>query len=451
MTDTKPWRSLHVQDLQEREKHACADGSCSTMSLSTVRSHAGTTTSEEDEQSPRTTSPMELRPALALSTQGGAGPSEVYDSFFSLGDAFNFINADAPPIPRFARGASDHDSNDSGGLRDRHEEQHRDRQVPKKLELSGPPAQALPAQLPLFGSKPPPAPLGMSPPAPQQSELKSGAKLDNVADVADVAYLSGTVSILSERPPAPVASNGANTVCYVRTQARGTDQTPQHVPLPAPATTPCVPPGVWLPSKAVGLTPFSNGEGLQFPNNPEQDPSLESFLSFKQQHDSATNFGPSHAGAPMSFESFKPAFNAMPPHAPATPPHQLLASVPPPPPPRWAAEGPACAVESSAGIHASSWPNSCAAPAYMGGLPADSQDVLDELDGGEADVPESRSQTSRGTLGHPHACAMACKFYATKRGCKDGEDCVHCHMCPWKRRYRTARGKMAALLKLAER
>lgn len=39
---------------------------------------------------------------------------------------------------------------------------------------------------------------------------------------------------------------------------------------------------------------------------------------------------------------------------------------------------------------------------------------------------------STGTVGHPRHCAEACKYYAKKRGCKDGAACDHCHLCVWR-------------------
>merc|ERR1719436_2337408 len=39
---------------------------------------------------------------------------------------------------------------------------------------------------------------------------------------------------------------------------------------------------------------------------------------------------------------------------------------------------------------------------------------------------------SCGTVGHPHTCAVPCKFFATRRGCKDGMACSHCHACHWR-------------------
>lgn len=40
---------------------------------------------------------------------------------------------------------------------------------------------------------------------------------------------------------------------------------------------------------------------------------------------------------------------------------------------------------------------------------------------------------SRGSIGHPYTCADACKYALKKRGCKDGANCDHCHLCEWNR------------------
>lgn len=40
---------------------------------------------------------------------------------------------------------------------------------------------------------------------------------------------------------------------------------------------------------------------------------------------------------------------------------------------------------------------------------------------------------SVGSIGHPHTCAEACKFYPKARGCKDGALCTRCHLCRWNR------------------
>lgn len=61
---------------------------------------------------------------------------------------------------------------------------------------------------------------------------------------------------------------------------------------------------------------------------------------------------------------------------------------------------------------------------------------------------EGAAAPSRGSVGHPYSCNLACKFYGTARGCKEGEGCMNCHICHWKRCYRTTRGKQTALLKL---
>jgi len=46
-------------------------------------------------------------------------------------------------------------------------------------------------------------------------------------------------------------------------------------------------------------------------------------------------------------------------------------------------------------------------------------------------APEPDPTWSVGTLGHPLACAEACKYANKKRGCKDGAACVRCHVCKW--------------------
>jgi len=41
---------------------------------------------------------------------------------------------------------------------------------------------------------------------------------------------------------------------------------------------------------------------------------------------------------------------------------------------------------------------------------------------------------SKGTVGHPHTCkGLGCKFASKERGCKEGQDCTYCHLCPWRR------------------
>jgi len=40
---------------------------------------------------------------------------------------------------------------------------------------------------------------------------------------------------------------------------------------------------------------------------------------------------------------------------------------------------------------------------------------------------------SLGSIGHPQNCGAACKFAYKPKGCKDGQSCVHCHLCHWNR------------------
>ncbi|CAE8614770.1 unnamed protein product [Polarella glacialis] len=40
---------------------------------------------------------------------------------------------------------------------------------------------------------------------------------------------------------------------------------------------------------------------------------------------------------------------------------------------------------------------------------------------------------SLGSLGHPDTCATGCKWAMKPRGCKDGSQCDHCHLCGWRR------------------
>ncbi|CAK0843469.1 unnamed protein product [Prorocentrum cordatum] len=40
---------------------------------------------------------------------------------------------------------------------------------------------------------------------------------------------------------------------------------------------------------------------------------------------------------------------------------------------------------------------------------------------------------SVGSVGHPYTCQDACKYVRKTRGCKDGADCSHCHVCVWNR------------------
>jgi len=56
---------------------------------------------------------------------------------------------------------------------------------------------------------------------------------------------------------------------------------------------------------------------------------------------------------------------------------------------------------------------------------------------------------SLGSIGHPHQCADACKYYWKARGCKDGADCNRCHLCTWRQipYYRAHRRHLKGLQK----
>lgn len=41
---------------------------------------------------------------------------------------------------------------------------------------------------------------------------------------------------------------------------------------------------------------------------------------------------------------------------------------------------------------------------------------------------------SIGSLNHPHSCGQPCKYIKKARGCKDGINCFHCHICTWQSR-----------------
>jgi len=45
----------------------------------------------------------------------------------------------------------------------------------------------------------------------------------------------------------------------------------------------------------------------------------------------------------------------------------------------------------------------------------------------------SNGVLSRGSLGHPEHCGLACKYAWRTRGCKDGANCRRCHVCRWRR------------------
>eukprot|EP00931_Biecheleriopsis_adriatica_P107013 TRINITY_DN81356_c0_g1_i1.p1 TRINITY_DN81356_c0_g1~~TRINITY_DN81356_c0_g1_i1.p1 ORF type:complete len:193 (-),score=26.13 TRINITY_DN81356_c0_g1_i1:305-883(-) len=71
-----------------------------------------------------------------------------------------------------------------------------------------------------------------------------------------------------------------------------------------------------------------------------------------------------------------------------------------------------------------------------------SDDKTGETRGSDGD---RESLASRGSLGHPYMCAEACKFTKRSRGCQDGVDCAHCHLCVWKKHDARQRRRNASL------
>lgn len=51
---------------------------------------------------------------------------------------------------------------------------------------------------------------------------------------------------------------------------------------------------------------------------------------------------------------------------------------------------------------------------------------------------------SAGAVGHPFTCALPCKFAPRRSGCKDGEQCVRCHLCKWSAQLVKAKSAIAA-------
>lgn len=47
---------------------------------------------------------------------------------------------------------------------------------------------------------------------------------------------------------------------------------------------------------------------------------------------------------------------------------------------------------------------------------------------------------SRGSFGHPFYCGAPCKYSGRKKACRDGEQCVRCHLCQWTRKTSGLRG-----------
>ncbi|CAL1139209.1 unnamed protein product [Cladocopium goreaui] len=69
---------------------------------------------------------------------------------------------------------------------------------------------------------------------------------------------------------------------------------------------------------------------------------------------------------------------------------------------------------------------------------ADIVDVEGAADEAEAAVEEGKGLQyplciSFGSQGHPFNCGPACKYASKGKGCKDGANCDHCHLCKWKK------------------
>lgn len=52
----------------------------------------------------------------------------------------------------------------------------------------------------------------------------------------------------------------------------------------------------------------------------------------------------------------------------------------------------------------------------------------------EASVELRPECPSIGSFGHPRTCNLPCKYHAKANGCKDGQNCIRCHLCRWARK-----------------
>jgi len=55
-----------------------------------------------------------------------------------------------------------------------------------------------------------------------------------------------------------------------------------------------------------------------------------------------------------------------------------------------------------------------------------------ELTQGQPRTKLAPKRWSVGSTGHPHSCSSPCKYNSKKAGCKDGKLCDRCHICRWK-------------------
>lgn len=79
-------------------------------------------------------------------------------------------------------------------------------------------------------------------------------------------------------------------------------------------------------------------------------------------------------------------------------------------------------------------PQGAMSMAYCGGTSPMNATLSFSGQGAEAkNTPAPEMAPSRGSIGHPHSCNAACKYAGKQRGCKDGRNCDHCHLCCWRR------------------
>lgn len=63
----------------------------------------------------------------------------------------------------------------------------------------------------------------------------------------------------------------------------------------------------------------------------------------------------------------------------------------------------------------------------------DAGDVAGDEAGAGGAPPEGAEYLSKGSVGHPHSCAEACRYMKRKGGCLSGTECMRCHLCFWMR------------------
>jgi len=150
----------------------------------------------------------------------------------------------------------------------------------------------------------------------------------------------------------------------------------------------------------------------------------------------------------------KEAANAITPAPGLEPPRSLniAGMMPPPLPPPGLAPPPGLSIP----MHLQVLNESCQSRAQRGGMPlgamsrhslAASKQLTLELAREEKPaeataaavtipppvVSEDLLWLSAGSIGHPHACAGACRYVKRKGGCRDGTSCTKCHLCFWRR------------------